>query len=394
MKSIIKEPVKFLKDFLDRLVAFDKLCKDIDTQAADKIRKMKKDHDDEISRMEQGHNSELSRMNKEKEHISDVFLKVKNKKEHVESAVNNKEELFRKYEAKLKALTQSDEPRRRVIYEKMTQAKFSENAQEVERFRRELFANKEQLMQNRDKKWQEYQTQCAEIQRLLESQQEQKNIEITKMNDEIIKKNDEISKTKIRHNDEISKKKVELSTAFASFKTKAEFDRQERLKAEFVKFKTDINPEKIKEEYAKILAVEPSLENYECPKENPENVHIAELTYDLRKTDFDTHTISLLKNNYSLLYKNNELYLPYSLTFDSSFNYLFEVKLGDTKGRETLIDRACSLTMRLFMTIPPNKVNFTFIDPIDLGHNFAIFTQLVDVDDQRTTKVINGKIWT
>ena len=61
--------------------------------------------------------------------------------------------------------------------------------------------------------------------------------------------------------------------------------------------------------------------------------------------------------------------------------------------KRQMIDRACSVAMRLFMMLPPNKVNFTFFDPITLGETFASFTRLVEVDD-RTSKVINGKIWT
>lgn len=48
--------------------------------------------------------------------------------------------------------------------------------------------------------------------------------------------------------------------------------------------------------------------------------------------------------------------------------------------------------MRLFMMLPPGKLNFTFVDPVRLGESFAMFNRLVDVDD-RTSEVINGKIW-
>lgn len=42
--------------------------------------------------------------------------------------------------------------------------------------------------------------------------------------------------------------------------------------------------------------------------------------------------------------------------------------------------------------LPPGKVNFTFVDPVSLGESFAMFTRLVNIDD-RTSEVINGKIW-
>ena len=61
-------------------------------------------------------------------------------------------------------------------------------------------------------------------------------------------------------------------------------------------------------------------------------------------------------------------------------------------GKQKVVSDACDMGIRLFMMLPPGKVNFTFVDPVSLGESFAVFTRIVNVDD-RTSEVINGKIW-
>ena len=89
------------------------------------------------------------------------------------------------------------------------------------------------------------------------------------------------------------------------------------------------------------------------------------------------------------MYRDNKLFIPHCAQFGQEFNYLFKF---DGNGKENVVSDACDMGMRLFMMLPPGKVNFTFVDPVSLGASFAMFTRLVNVDD-RTSEVINGKIW-
>ena len=89
------------------------------------------------------------------------------------------------------------------------------------------------------------------------------------------------------------------------------------------------------------------------------------------------------------MYRGDKISIPFCVSFGPEFNYLFRF---NEEGRITVVNNACDLGMRLFMMLPPGKLNFTFIDPVRLGESFAMFTRLVDVDD-RTSEVINGKIW-
>lgn len=154
-------------------------------------------------------------------------------------------------------------------------------------------------------------------------------------------------------------------------------------------FHQEFPPQEFADEYARLYSLEPSFEHYECYKEMPHSVHISTLEYDISDLSLSTYTKAFLERYYYFLYRDNKLCIPYCVTFGSEFNYMFKF---NGEERQKVVKGACDLGMRLFMMLPPGKLNFTFIDPVTLGESFAMFTRLVDVDD-RTSEVINGKIW-
>lgn len=154
-------------------------------------------------------------------------------------------------------------------------------------------------------------------------------------------------------------------------------------------FHTQFPPQEFADEYARLYSLEPSFEHYDCYKEMPRNVHISTLEYDISALGLSDYTKAFLDRYYFFLYRDNKLCIPYCASFGSEFNYLFKF---NGEGHQNVVKNACDLGMRLFMMLPPGKLNFTFIDPVTLGESFAMFTRLVDVDD-RTSEVINGKIW-
>ena len=148
-------------------------------------------------------------------------------------------------------------------------------------------------------------------------------------------------------------------------------------------------PKEFADEYTRIYSFEPSYEKYECCHEMPKSVHISTLEYDISTLGLNDYTKAFLNRYYYFMYRGNKLCIPYCASFGPEFNYLFRFS---GEGRSVVVKNACDLGMRLFMMLPPGKLNFTFIDPVTLGESFAMFTRLVDVDD-RTSEVINGKIW-
>ena len=282
-------------------------------------------------------------------------------------SVSAKKSELRRYESKLLELNKSEANRQQILYAEIVKHRHT-NAVEVERLRDELFANYEQAKLDRAALWKEYQDNCANILQARETQQN----------------ND--SKT-------TSRELAKISEDQAATKIKIQNSAHKEIEEAKYEFLNKFNPAEIENKYAEIYAIEPFVESYKCSETVPESIRMSTLMYDDSTLGLQEHAISLLQEHYSVFYRNNKINMPFDLAFDEGFRYLFEVKTGDDVGRKTLINQACSLAMRLFMTILPNRVNFTFFDPISLGDTFARFGRLVDPDD-RTNKVINGKIWT
>ena len=148
-------------------------------------------------------------------------------------------------------------------------------------------------------------------------------------------------------------------------------------------------PKEFVDEYTHIYSLEPMYDHYECVKEMPHNIFISTLEYDISQLELSDFTKEFLDKYYYFMYRGEKLLIPHCAQFSAEFNYIFKF---NGEGRAKVVKDACEMGMRLFMMLPPGKVNFTFIDPVTLGESFAMFTRLVDVDD-RTSEIINGKIW-
>lgn len=156
-------------------------------------------------------------------------------------------------------------------------------------------------------------------------------------------------------------------------------------------------PKQLKDMFFNIFENEPEINEFKCKKENPKFVHVGDLLFPFTKLKLCDYAIDTINESYFFLTKYSKnisreefIKVPYCINFDKNFNYTFEL---NNWNREIVIDYIYSLASRLIMMIPPNKINFTFFDPITMGETFAIFTGLVDFED-KISKVINDKIWT
>ena len=164
---------------------------------------------------------------------------------------------------------------------------------------------------------------------------------------------------------------------------------REKLNSYVESFCREFTPQALASEYSRLYSLEPSYKRYECCSEMPRNVHLSALEYDIAPLGLSDYTKDFLSRYYPFMYRGEVISIPFCASFGPEFNYLFRFNGNE---RTAVVKNACDLGMRLFMMLPPGKLNFTFIDPVTLGESFAMFTRLVDVDD-RTSEVINGKIW-
>ena len=154
-------------------------------------------------------------------------------------------------------------------------------------------------------------------------------------------------------------------------------------------FCLEFKPDELRDEYIRLYKSEPSVVDFKCAKNMPQSLYLSTLEYDISEWKICDYTKEFLDKYFYFMYKDGRVYVPNCAQFDSKFNYLFRYK---DSHRNKVVEDARNLGMRIFMMLPPGKVKFTFVDPVKLGDSFALFNNLVDIDDQ-VSEVINGKIW-
>jgi DNA segregation ATPase FtsK/SpoIIIE, S-DNA-T family len=82
-----------------------------------------------------------------------------------------------------------------------------------------------------------------------------------------------------------------------------------------------------------------------------------------------------------------KLSLPMQLTYPREGSILFEMA---NSAREAMMAALNNVILRLLANAPPGRLNFTVIDPVGLGQNFAGIMHLADYEAQ----IINSRIWT
>lgn len=352
--------IEFLTCFLKELESFSSECDSIIT------------------------NTSTSISDNEKKAVAKVSNEKAKMNGNINSSTNKRRSAISNYEKGLKNIESQEATRRAGVVAEITRCKeqLEENTSnaekssnlrnEIERLETSLFANQARIDSERACIWSNYLSVTEAIERDVRATQSSSLRDVartirTARSEENLEKN----RIKNESDRKLQEAKARLHKAFP--------------------------PEELEKTFFKIYKAEPNIDDYTCKVDNPTSVRISDLLFpvsDLKLCDFAIDTIN--KEYFFLTKYLNDtgrkqyIKVPYCINFDKQFNYLFEL---NNSNREMIIDRICSMAMRLFMMVPPNKVNFTFIDPITLGETFASFTRLVDVDD-RTSKVINGKIWT
>ena len=79
--------------------------------------------------------------------------------------------------------------------------------------------------------------------------------------------------------------------------------------------------------------------------------------------------------------------LPLCLAYPEQGSILLE---SSNTGHEQAIQVLNDLILRLLSSSPPGRSNFTIVDPVGLGQNFAGIMHLADFEEQ----IINSRIWT
>jgi len=203
--------------------------------------------------------------------------------------------------------------------------------------------NKENLQQERDKLYAEYEEECKKILQSRKEKQEKDDRERSYEDKKIVENYLE-SKDNLQ-NEALAEKKSRENN--------------------FVQTKV-FEPNAISEAYAEIYNADPIDGNYkvENPKISPDNIRIASLTYDL--PDSGEHAKTLLETHYPMLWRHQKLYIPYCIDISNTNGIYF---LQDKHNRDGVYKTMQSFILKLLLQVRPGLIKLTLYDGEGSGKN-------------------------
>jgi hypothetical protein len=126
----------------------------------------------------------------------------------------------------------------------------------------------------------------------------------------------------------------------------------------------------------------PALLNWTPPKQFSQAAKIGQLNVEVAKL-----CDSMPAQGELVLPGPDKFWLPLCLAYPEQGSILIET---NATGHDEAIGVLNNVILRLLSTAPPGRLNFTILDPVGLGQNFAGVMHLADFEEQ----MINNRIWT
>jgi len=124
------------------------------------------------------------------------------------------------------------------------------------------------------------------------------------------------------------------------------------------------------------------MDGWSAPDEFSGAVRFARATVDL-----EAFAGALPKDPRLALPGAAQLTIPICLTFPQDASLVIEAA---EVGREQAVAALNNIVIRLLAAAPPGRLQFTLLDPVELGQSFAGIMHLADYED----RLINSRIWT
>jgi len=124
------------------------------------------------------------------------------------------------------------------------------------------------------------------------------------------------------------------------------------------------------------------LESWTAPAQFAAAAQFAKMAVDVEKLAETT-----IKDRRLALPGPARFSVPLCLAYPEQGSILFE---SANAGHDEAIGALNNIILRLLSVAPPGRLNFTIIDPVGLGQNFAGIMHLADYEEQ----IINSRIWT
>lgn len=153
----------------------------------------------------------------------------------------------------------------------------------------------------------------------------------------------------------------------------------------------ELRPQEQAQDYAALQQMIADYDTFQPARDLPCGFELGYAVYDTAGQETDPVKREILNRQFSFAKSDadgaQQLEVPYGYRFtDPRVSTLFEY---DPANRQQIVEILRGLVMQLLMRIPCGKVRFTFIDPVDRGNTFALFSRLGEIDE----RIIDTHIW-
>lgn len=102
--------------------------------------------------------------------------------------------------------------------------------------------------------------------------------------------------------------------------------------------------------------------------------------------------LAFLKENYDFILDEAEkLCLPYTIAINEHLALCYKYDGSSSDSAQRDMQNIC---MSIFLATPPNKIRFCFIDPLRMGHSFAVFNNFEDNNASNVNVIMGGRTLT
>lgn len=191
----------------------------------------------------------------------------------------------------------------------------------------------------------------------------------------------------------LDRKKKDLDRIMREYTLRKEHEEEELAE----RVEKMIVPEKVKEAYVDMISGQSQYAKFESAKEFPQGILFGYAGYDLTEHAQNDAEMAVVSRCFGYaaaeVYEKKYLVMPYGYSFsDPRFSTMFEFCASN---KEQVAELLRNLALNFYMSIPANKCRCTFIDPINLGGTFSVFSPIGEKDEHRNEndRVIDTKIW-
>ena len=131
----------------------------------------------------------------------------------------------------------------------------------------------------------------------------------------------------------------------------------------------------------------PRAEDYVTAEEEPLNVPVGYLYFQFRQFLENKIVAQFMNSRYSFILKNGAFVFPYTIGINENFAQYYEYTTDQSETAKTHMQTLC---LNTFLSTPPNKMRFHFIDPLKTGQSFAQFKLFEEENSSSYSIIPNG----